>query len=200
MAPENDKALCEAFPLLYARRSLSSRETPMGRGFTCHDGWYELVRSLSEKLELILRALPENQRFEADQVKEKLGGLRFYTFGLGRVPEPFKSEVSDLIGAAERKSYETCEVCGGSGTRRASMPYIQTLCDACEEARFENRTPEEKHRARQEKIRQLKLLQRSITEYQGRVRNAKTPEAKAEAEAAVRMLEVQHETLSAKRC
>ena len=61
----------------------------------------------------------------ASQVKEKLGGLRFYmTCG--------NDEIFDLINKAEALSYKTCEECGKPGEQRGPG-WIYTLCDYCHE-------------------------------------------------------------------
>ena len=57
----------------------------------------------------------------ASQVKEKFGGLRFYTNG-------YTDEVGGMIRMAESMSYRTCEVCGNSG-RSNNHGWISTLCD-----------------------------------------------------------------------
>jgi len=57
----------------------------------------------------------------ASQVKEKFGGLRFYTNG-------YTDEVSGMIRMAESMSYRTCEVCGNPG-RSNNHGWISTLCD-----------------------------------------------------------------------
>jgi hypothetical protein len=57
----------------------------------------------------------------ASQVKEKFGGLRFYTNG-------YTDEVSGMIRMAESMSYRTCEVCGNPG-RSNNYGWISTLCD-----------------------------------------------------------------------
>lgn len=83
--------------------------------------WWE------EKCEEILR----NKKYEevprkvhqvvAVQVKEKFGGLRFYTNGTDDV-------VNGMIRMAESLSYRTCEVCGNPGKLRKGG-WMQTLCD-----------------------------------------------------------------------
>lgn len=118
MNEENSKYLVETFPNLYQGCSLSPRESNMPFGWECGDGWFELLKELSEKLE------PEG--VIASQVKEKFGSLRFYLMGGAT------EEVWDLIDAAESKSLEICEVCGQPGTLRGKG-WVRTLCDACEE-------------------------------------------------------------------
>ena len=61
----------------------------------------------------------------ASQVKEKFGGLRFYMTTGSR-------EIRDLIGKAEKLSFQTCEECGEPGKGRSGR-LITTLCDNCHE-------------------------------------------------------------------
>jgi hypothetical protein len=57
----------------------------------------------------------------ASQVKEKFGGLRFYT-------NVYTDEISGMMSMAEGMSYRTCEVCGNPG-RANNYGWISTLCD-----------------------------------------------------------------------
>jgi len=86
-------------------------------------GWLGIVDELCTKLEQVLAGMSDSARdgFYAQQVKEKFGGLRFYTtYG--------NDEIYKLIREAENKSYQTCEVCGEPGERRGEG-WIQTLCE-----------------------------------------------------------------------
>ena len=130
MKPEFDKKLVEAFPLLYGDRNASMQSTAMCWGFSCGDGWFDIIWGLSSKLEpLIQKFVDDNPTTEvypkASQVKEKFGGLRFYMTHTN-------DEISDLIGKAEALSYKTCENCGKPGKERAGG-WIRTLCDPCSE-------------------------------------------------------------------
>jgi len=126
MSPENTTRLIKDFPILYP--SMREDKTPWGmfRSFDCGDGWFELVRDLSEKLEDVLRALPEDERFGVTQVKEKFGGLRFY---VGGVPHEVFDLVQGMIREAEGQSLRTCEVTGKPGRLRTKRGWDQTLCD-----------------------------------------------------------------------
>ena len=64
---------------------------------------------------------PSMPYITASQVKEKFGGLRFYTNG-------YTDEVSGMIRMAESMSHRTCEVCGSPG-RSNNYGWISTLCD-----------------------------------------------------------------------
>ncbi len=52
---ELSEKLVKAFPLLYADRHGDERSTAMCWGFSCGDGWFDIIWSLSEKLESIIR-------------------------------------------------------------------------------------------------------------------------------------------------
>lgn len=75
----------------------------------CGDGWYQLIYTLCVQIENVFTkrgyAIKD---FTVLQVKEKFGGLRFYT---GSTFE----EIFALIERTERKSFVTCEVCGDPG-------------------------------------------------------------------------------------
>lgn len=195
--------LYKDFPLLYGDRNKSMRQTCMCWGIETGDGWYDLIRELSEKLSkqieqyskdnpnlrcyncgctrdkhyasrsynpgkclhvrreprkryfLRTRRLPWYRRLinpflrllnffysvfsydlmtchcegyepnipRASQVKEKYGTLRFY----------MTSELPGMhehIMEAERKSAETCEVCGAPG-KVIDGGWIATRCEDC---------------------------------------------------------------------
>lgn len=129
MDTELDDKLVADFPNLYRMRHGKMSHTCMCWGFDVGDGWHDIIRALSVKLEALILAMPEEARVEcyADQVKEKFGGLRFYM-------SCQTDEMSALIREAEAASYVTCESCGKPGERRGGG-YIQTLCDEHNAAR-----------------------------------------------------------------
>lgn len=51
MKPELDKALCEKYPKIFADRNAPVTETPMGFGFECGDGWYDIIDALCSNIE-----------------------------------------------------------------------------------------------------------------------------------------------------
>lgn len=117
MNAEHTKYLIENFPNLYRGITKPLTESLMGFGFECGDGWFELIKELSEKL--------EPMGVEAIQVKEKWGGLRFYL--AGGAPH----EAWDLIEEAEERAETICEACGAPGEVR-DRPWVVTLCDECD--------------------------------------------------------------------
>lgn len=97
-------------------------------GFECDEGWYYLIEQLCHDIEqLIDKKYPDYKTceypFEVLQVKEKFGGLRFYTSGSN-------DEIENLIDKAEKLSYKTCEVCGAKGKLR-DYGWLKTMCNKC---------------------------------------------------------------------
>ena len=128
MNEQKDKELCTKYPNLYKDRHRSPRETCMYWGFSCGDGWYELIDGLSAALEkkiveLKEKRTPAEELPKAVQVKEKFGGLRFYM-------SCATEEMYKLIHDAENKSYTICETCGAEGEIRHGG-WVRTLCDKC---------------------------------------------------------------------
>ena len=120
MTEDNEEKLLKSFPDLFMTDTLG---IPKFGGFQCGDGWYDLIRELSEKIdyEKTMQFGEESRELYAMQVKEKYGTLRFYM----NVAIP---EVNDLIWEYEAKSAVTCERCGKPGKIRDTS-WIQTLCD-----------------------------------------------------------------------
>ncbi|WIE81015.1 TraR/DksA family transcriptional regulator [Curtobacterium sp. MCSS17_016] len=89
----------------------------------CGDGWFPLLR----RLDSALRNIDPN--YEALQVKEKFGTLRFYASTIG-LDEDASSQFHKLIADAEGESARTCETCGQPGSLRNDRRWLKTLCDA----------------------------------------------------------------------
>ena len=98
-------------------------------GFEVNDGWFELIWKLCEDLDEMKKHLviiPEDP-FQVLQVKEKFGGLRFYTNGCS-------GDMFQRILKAEHDSFSICENCGKAGELRTGG-WVKTLCDECCDAR-----------------------------------------------------------------
>jgi hypothetical protein len=127
MREELDKKLVESFPNLFVDRRGSHQKTSMCWGFSCGDGWFDLIWDLSEKLEKLIEEgdWEEGRRPKAFQVKEKFGSLCFYlSYG--------SEEMTSLCDDAERRSIEVCESCGNPGEIR-KLSWVKTLCSTCHE-------------------------------------------------------------------
>lgn len=105
-------------------------------GFECDDGWYEIIKELSNYIykgcleREIKMGLPDDLEFNpihVIQVKEKYGTLRFYLSGTHDWMEKF-------IDMAEEKSSVTCETCGKQGELKKGV-WWHTICKDCENKR-----------------------------------------------------------------
>lgn len=106
-------------------------ETPVWRSIDCGYGWYGLINKLNQDL------LEIDSEYRVSQVKEKFGGLRYYT-------ENTSKEMNNRIYEAERQSLQTCENCGSREsvmTKSDNEPYgwIRSLCDDCRKYFVEKR-------------------------------------------------------------
>lgn len=88
----------------------------------CGDGWNDIIYHLCEKIEAIA-IREEPSEFQASQIKEKYGSLRFYM-------SSETNAMSALIDDAQRLSRETCEVCGKAGsTIIDAVGWLTTACE-----------------------------------------------------------------------
>ena len=78
-------------------------------------GWNNIIYDLNKKLEA------EKPDYQIFQIKEKFGGLRFYTDKL-----PYLGW--DYIKEAEKLSLKTCEECGRPGKIWSRRGWVRTLC------------------------------------------------------------------------
>jgi hypothetical protein len=99
-------------------------------GFECGDGWFDLIKRLSERLKEISERTGDD--IQAEQVKEKYGTLRFYING-------GDEEAYKTIDKAERESEHTCELCGNNAGRLTEQfGWWRVLCQKCETKRSGN--------------------------------------------------------------
>ena len=109
------------------------------RGIECGDGWFAIVDRLCGACEneiavLILQGVDSRRWPRVAQIKEKMGGLRFYVKGL--ISDQLRSHILQAEDD-EGESYQTCERCGAAGKLRYGRGK-HTYCDSCE-ADFERR-------------------------------------------------------------
>lgn len=140
MNKELDDKLVQAFPNLYADRNAPMNMTAMCWGFEFGDGWKDIIWGLSEKLEAMILALPEEERkhYKASQCKEKFGSMRVYMTAS-------TDEMEEAIDEAEMKSEKTCEICGKLGKIVGQGWYYAACREHCKEqdlAEFESENDE----------------------------------------------------------
>lgn len=92
--------------------------------YSIDPGWAAIVDGLDQGLSEIL---PD---YKVYQVKQKFGGLRYYT----SFPhdEEKRERFNELIRNAEALAAETCEICAKPG-RLQGDAYVRTLCDKHQE-------------------------------------------------------------------
>jgi hypothetical protein len=147
MKKELQTKLFKKYPDIFRQKDMSVKETAMCWGICCGDGWYDLIdelcgeiqnrvdnvnRQIQHKIEnapnTLVPTKTETFICEATQIKEKFGGLRFYTFG----GDEF---IDGAISLAESMSYKICSNCGNKTEPMQDnyRGWIYTLCNTCKE-------------------------------------------------------------------
>jgi hypothetical protein len=125
MRKELQDKLFEKYPKIFRQKNLSIKETAMCWGIDTGDGWYKIIDLLCYCLQWDI----DNNKYpqvEATQVKEKFGGLRFYT-------NSENDHQSGMIRYTEHLSGITCETCGSMEDITQTKGWIVTLCPKCME-------------------------------------------------------------------
>jgi hypothetical protein len=100
MKKELEMKLVKKFPIIFSQYGGDMRDTCMAWGMTCGDGWYNIIHDLCENVTTLIG--DKNIKVTAAQVKEKLGGLRFYYDF--EAPETFMSNVNYIFRTAMFKT------------------------------------------------------------------------------------------------
>lgn len=119
-----EKEMADKYPYLYA--DLYDKKSCMYYGICVGAGWNNIIRNASEKIETIILSLSENERhlYKAAQIKAKFGTLRWYQ-------SHHHDQIQEIIGAAEKESASTCEMCGAKAEKRIKNHWMQTRCTSC---------------------------------------------------------------------
>lgn len=136
---EFQKEMHDAFPLMFSGKY---------GGFAVSPGWWHIIKSLCSNIqhhidqrkrtrEILLNSNIYNVTIKdeipqvvVEQIKEKLGGLRFYYVG-------GDDYISGMVALAESWALHTCEECGLPGEQRGGYNgggWPRTLCDDHEAA------------------------------------------------------------------
>jgi hypothetical protein len=91
----------------------------------CPRGWKRPVRRALRELS---RVRKEHGDVQVLEIKEKFGGLRFYTFTLNN-----EELISPIISRVEKACSCRCQECGRPGEYRALHGRRATLCDRCKQ-------------------------------------------------------------------
>ena len=104
------------FSFIRESTTLEYMDTPFFLfGVECGEGWDNLIYDLCYEIEQIA------SETKVTQIKEKFGGLRFYTTA-------HTDEVEEIIRKYEEKSLTICEVGGKKGKLRTGG-WLVVLCD-----------------------------------------------------------------------
>jgi hypothetical protein len=103
----------------------------------CGPGWDNLLRMIDGALKEI------DPDYQIMQVKEKFGGLRYYTSLSERLTDEQRNQCYEIERTAEALSFCLCEQCGTTNeveTKGWGGGYwILTLCQQCGAKQIENR-------------------------------------------------------------
>ncbi|OCX68048.1 hypothetical protein A6M27_19200 [Acidithiobacillus thiooxidans] len=101
-----EQALRGDYPALYSHY----RENH----FWCEDGWYPLLRALSQTLETY--GQEHDIRIHVHEVKQKFGTMRYYYGYDGVLPDRQKHALFQIDEEYEDRSRRICKHCGLPGT------------------------------------------------------------------------------------
>ncbi len=127
MKTELQEKLFDKYHKIFRDKDESPMETAICWGIECGDGWYWLIDNLCSTIQRYYDNNGENLGFNqpiATQVKEKYGGLRFYTNG-------GDDTIHGMIWLAESLSYSICEKCGSQENVKTTSGWNVTLCESC---------------------------------------------------------------------
>ena len=133
MQAQHQAELRQRYPRFFRQpgRRLNENRAPFDeRGIECGDGWFDLIDRLCSACEseidsLAAQGIPADDWPRVAQIKEKMGGLRFYV--RGQLSEALRTQISTT---AYEESLCTCEQCGAPGKLREG-PWQRTCCDTC---------------------------------------------------------------------
>jgi hypothetical protein len=128
MTVAHAKHLIETYPTLYKHADspgVGSSEPFAREGFSCGDGWFDIIDRLSAKLSA-------DPNLAVAQLKEKMGTLRVY-FCESESPGPrFEAMGKAALDAAIKKSAVTCELCGAPGKlKETRRHWLFVRCKSC---------------------------------------------------------------------
>lgn len=87
------------------------------------EGWHPLLKELEQVLNTI------DPDYTLQQVKEKFGGLRYYTQNSAGVTEEARQAFNITIRYAEDRSTRICEVCGEEAETKSYRGWLKTFCE-----------------------------------------------------------------------
>lgn len=96
-----------------------------GVAIECLEGWNRLIKPIVDYINDYNENIPEEDKIHIKQIKEKFGGLRFYT-------DKKTEHLKNMIEAAEHEAIHTCEICGSKyDIGQTADGWITTCCRKC---------------------------------------------------------------------
>ena len=96
-----------------------------GVAIECLNGWNRLIEPIVDYINWYNETALEEDKIHIKQIKEKFGGLRFYT-------DKKTEQLNNMIEAAEQESIHTCEICGSKhDIGQTADGWITTCCRKC---------------------------------------------------------------------
>jgi len=120
----------EEFENLYFEKYKRFFKDKLPYGLECYQGWHNIIWDLTQAIENYMGNNNAPQDMQITQIKQKFGGLRFYT-------NKGDGTIWGMIRFAEDQSYKICEKCGERGTLDTEFAYVITLCEGCQVTRKE---------------------------------------------------------------
>lgn len=102
-------------------------------GIQCGPGWVPYIIDLIK----IIGHLDIHNKVRIFQIKQKLGGFRFYYNGHELTEKDGKSAIENQVSLYTHKLENMCEICGEPGLCENIEGYLLTLCDTCLDKRLE---------------------------------------------------------------
>lgn len=140
-----DEYMCEQYADIFRQRNLPMTETCMCWGFEIGPGWYPLLDELCDRIKAITDKFAVQVEFV--QIKEKLGGGRFYHRAIITETDENSNEyklasvaceiIDELISQAESMSYHICAATGQYYDEKISLG--GWIYDQCPEALMKNK-------------------------------------------------------------
>lgn len=92
----------------------------------CNSGWNSLIEPLIDYVEdYNNKVANEENKITITQIKEKFGGLEFYTNNTTK-------ELDKMVHQARINSYKKCEICGSEeNVGQTTDGWITTCCEKC---------------------------------------------------------------------
>lgn len=154
MNKELDEKLCQKYPLIFRDRRGDMSKTCMCWGFTCDDGWYNIIDNLcgaiQNHIDNRLEQIEWTKKWNDKVNDEDHEWVSFADREEREIPEPIAQVVAiqvkekfgglrfyysggddfvrGVVYMAESMSYDTCEVCGSPGKNTNLKGWYRTVC------------------------------------------------------------------------